>query len=121
MKTFAAAALIAHDSAISEIEFQFVNWMGQFNKNYATVEEYQFRLGQFALRYEAIQEHKADPTLTYQVAYNKFSDWTEEEFSKLLGAKYTPVEERTHSARPPSSNAAPAEWNWIPKGAVNPV
>jgi|LauGreDrversion4_2_1035121.scaffolds.fasta_scaffold567257_1 hypothetical protein len=44
MRQFAAAATVTLASAVTPFEFYFIEWMAEYNKNYATVEEYNFRL-----------------------------------------------------------------------------
>jgi hypothetical protein len=44
MKTFAAIALLGVVSAVTEVEYAFMNYMSNFGKSYGTVEEYKFRL-----------------------------------------------------------------------------
>lgn len=34
--------------------------------------------------------HKADPSRTYTIGYNKFSDWTPEEYAAIRGLKPKP-------------------------------
>ena len=53
MRSLAIAALAGFASAtmMTELEFKFINYIATFNKNYATKEEYNFRLTQFAMRY----------------------------------------------------------------------
>ena len=88
MRSFAAAAFVGLASAtLSNLEVEFINFISKFNKSYPSLQEYEMRLEQFALRYAEVQAHKNDTTATYQVAFNKFSDWTEAEFSKMLGGK----------------------------------
>jgi len=44
MKSFIALAIVGVASAVSEVEFAFMNYMSHFGKSYGTVEEYKFRL-----------------------------------------------------------------------------
>lgn len=69
-----------------------------------------------------MQSHKNDTTATYQVAFNKFSDWTEAEFSKMLGGKQTPAANKVNAVELATpANGNPVAINWIDLGAVNPV
>lgn len=67
--------------------------------------------------------HKADPSRTYTIGYNKFSDWTPEKYAAIRGLKPKPEgmsfedNKKNHS-----SNATyPVEWDWRNQGAVNPI
>ena len=44
MKSFIAIAIAGVASAVSEIEYAFMNYMSNFGKSYGTVQEYKFRL-----------------------------------------------------------------------------
>lgn len=123
MKTFFAAALVGFASAtLTNMEFEFIQFISKFNKNYPTMAAYETRLEQFAIRYNEMQAHKLNTEATFQIGFNKFSDYTEAEFSKMLGARPTPdnVRATTVEFKTPL-NGNPAEINWITKGAVNPV
>ena len=123
MRSFAAAAFVGLASAtLSNMEFEFINFISKFNKSYPSLNEYEMIFEQFALRYAEVQAHKNDTTATYQVAFNKFSDWTEAEFSKMLGGKQTPAENKVKTVELATpANGNPVAINWINLGAVNPV
>jgi len=75
MKTFIAAALAAAVSAVpmTETEFKFINYVSQFGKSYATVEEYEMRMSLFAERDAAIEHFNSVQTDSVH-GHNKFSD-----------------------------------------------
>ena len=53
-----------------------------------------------------------------------FSDWTPEEYKRLLGWKRNPMIEQTNEEKEfttLSIESLPAEIDWRQKGAVNPV
>ena len=98
--------------------------LADFGKSYATKDEYEFRLALFAKKH--IEMAKINSTNgSFTVGHNMFSDWTQEEFQKLLGYKkpekhliggdghdsyvYLPVED------------TPNAIDWRDKGAVNAV
>jgi hypothetical protein len=93
MKTFIALALASAVSAtpLSDIEHKFMGYMTQYGKSYGTIEEYQYRLVQFARNYAAVISHNADTTATFKLGYNQMSDWTADEYSRLL--TYVPMPE----------------------------
>lgn len=72
---------------MTEMDYLFINYVAKFNKQYATSEEYNFRFLEFVKRVHQMEEHAKDTSATYQIAFNKFSDWTESEYKKVLGYK----------------------------------
>lgn len=119
MKTFIAAALAAAVSAVpmTETEFKFINYVSQFGKSYATVEEYETRLEVFAAKEYEITQHNANNT-QWKMGHNKFSDRTVAEMERLLQSKaHYPVQEPTILE---VSNAF-TPIDWIMAGAVNAI
>jgi hypothetical protein len=72
---------------------------------------------QFAKKFAALESH--DPSATYTIGYNKFSDWTESEYTSILGLKQTL--EPANSLHANSGLQAPLEVNWVTAGAVTPI
>jgi hypothetical protein len=67
MRSLAIAAITGLVSAtmMTELEFEFIRYIATFNKTYATKEEYNFRLTQFAIKYQEMGIHAKDTTATY--------------------------------------------------------
>jgi len=80
---FVLAAVAGYAAAMSEIESNFLGYITQFGKSYASIAEYEHRLEQFAMKHSYIQGHNATEE-SYKLAHNKFSDWTEEEYKSIL-------------------------------------
>ena len=59
MKSLIASALFGYVTAISHIEFSFLNYITEFGKSYDTVEEFEMRLSNFAATDEFIQMKNA--------------------------------------------------------------
>jgi len=59
MKSFFALALAGAASAFTEVEQAFIGFITQYGKNYDTVEEFNFRLEQFARNHQNILEHNS--------------------------------------------------------------
>jgi hypothetical protein len=74
-------------------ETAFSEYSVKYNKHYSTKEEFALRLSVFKKRLAEIRElNQMDAGATFGV--NQFSDWTEEEYKQLLGAKgVDPTEE----------------------------
>lgn len=119
MRFIAAAATFAVAHAITDMEFKFVTYMANFNKTYATVEEYKMRFAEFSRKYKFVMEHNANSANSHIAGFNKFSDWTDAEYKAILGGKIdAEPSSKVHVQTP---NAVPAEWDWRSKGAVTPV
>jgi hypothetical protein len=81
MKNFTLALIATSVTAFSETESAFLAYITEYGKSYASIEEYEMRLRNFALKHAFIQAHSENPgELTFQVGHNKMSDWTESEF-----------------------------------------
>ena len=102
------------------LKAQFMSYVSAFGKNYGSVEEYEMRFAQFQKSDEEVRSHNAGAH-TYEKGHNHMSDWTDEEFEKLLG--YIPLKEEEKAKIPvyvpkPSNDI---EWSWLDQGAVTPV
>ena len=90
MKSFALATLaaVAVATPLPAKEFEFMKYVAKWNKSYATVEEFKHRLAQY-MRLDAFIEEVNAPgsDYTHTAAHNKFSDFTVEEFNKLMTLK----------------------------------
>jgi len=80
-----AATYLSFSSTTNDsLEFEFTNYMSNFNKNYQSDSEYNFRREIFEKNLIGNNEHNAKG-LSYTIGVNKFSDWTDEEFKSMLG------------------------------------
>jgi hypothetical protein len=86
-KSFTAIALSGVVSAIDEPTFKFMQYVSQFNKSYASVDEFNARLALFTERDQFVTEWNADETNTHRVGHNRLSDYTEQELNNLNGIK----------------------------------
>jgi C1A family cysteine protease len=124
MRSFVAVSLAAFAAAtpMTSMEYKFINYVAKFGKSYGTVEEYAFRLEQFAIKEAEILANIAEQN-SYVLAHNKMSDWTAAEYQNLLGYKKT-TDSSVHTGESAITNAVPAfatGVNWIDNGAVTPV
>ncbi len=124
MKSFAVATLAALATAapMTEMEYKFINYVAKFGKSYATSEEYAFRMNIFAEKDAELNMINAEQS-SYVLAHNKFSDYTEAEYQKLLGYKKNEMivdrePELIANAAVPSFATGV---NWVTAGAVTPV
>ena len=116
MKAVALAALAAYTSA-AQLEYEFMQYVVEFNKSYESLNEYQMRKELFAAKNEFIKAHNATES-SYKVGHNKFSDYTEAEMQKMMGD--LPTDDKIEPTKL-TWDGAFAPINWINAGAVNPI
>jgi C1A family cysteine protease len=111
-----------NDTEVSPIvEREFIQHISTYGKSYGTKEEYLFRLSLFAEKHAAIAEHNS-MNGSFTLGHNKFSDWTDAEYKRLLGFKKG--NKRMVKATQPTIldvSDIPDEIDWRKKGAVNAV
>lgn len=127
--------LLAEDSIAPEIEQEFNKFASKHHKSYLTKDEYRARLSAFKSNYELVKGHDAKKE-GYELGLNKFSDWTMEEFGKILNDKFgdqaqEAEDEDEFSVWPPVEEnqvntnetllGAPSSVDWRSSGAVTPV
>ena len=102
------------------MERHYLQYLAEHGKSYATKEEYLFRLAEFNKRMITIQEYNSTNEDDAEIKLNHMSDWTEEEYKKLLGYKGTKPA-RNHPVFTGAGNDIPESVNWVELGAVTPV
>lgn len=66
-------------------EFEFMQWITKYNKNYTTVEEWALRLERFLFADAHIKMVNAPNSgYTHTAGHNFFSDFTEEEYEGMM-------------------------------------
>lgn len=117
MKSFAALALAGVSSA-SKLSSKFMEYITTHGKSYGTVEEFEYRKALFSITDDAINAINSQSGNTWVAGHNKFSDWSHEEYTKMLG--YIP-EAHTYQQPTylPETNADVV--NWVTAGATTPV
>ena len=123
MKTFAVALLACFTAAVpmTDIEYKFINYVAKYGKTYATVEEYQARLLIFINTENYINKINSEGN-THVAGHNNFSDWTEFEYSKMLGGRLetaTSVSQVSTNQTTVPSFATGVDW--VTAGAVTSV
>ena len=123
MKSFAFATLaaVAVATPMSAVEYDFINYVATHGKSYGTTEEYAFRFAIFAEKDAEIKLQNAEQS-AYRLAHNKFSDWTAQEFKRVLGYK---VPSGIYEHAPEANNTIVGSFSktkdWRTEGAVTPV
>lgn len=73
--------------------FDFMHWIAKNNKSYATREEYMVRLARFLVVDAHIKMVNAPNSgYSHRAGHNKFSDYTEAEYERMLNRKVTSTE-----------------------------
>lgn len=120
LSAFATFYLNSRSETQISLEDKFIKFITEERKSYFSQSEYKFRLGVFAKNLQKYEEQNADPLQTATFGVNKFADWTEEEFSVLLGIKELP-EKTGHDDVYVSSEKVAGDWDWRTQGKLNPV
>jgi hypothetical protein len=84
MKFVVASAFAAFASAtlLNSNFLEFAQYVSEFGKHYGTTEEFEFRMNVFAENMAKIRAFKSE---TSTVGANKFTDYTQNEYKRLLG------------------------------------
>lgn len=70
----------------NSIDFKWVEFKEKFNKIYVSKEEDLVRFGLFAKRMQQVNSHNLHSQASYKQDLNRFSDWTSDELSSLIGS-----------------------------------
>jgi C1A family cysteine protease len=106
------------EELMTQADYDFINFVSQHQKSYGTVAEFNFRKAQFAQAQAEINELNAENgTATY--GHNFMSDWTHEEYKRLLG--YKPAMKTTYEPMEYDASTIGESMNWVTKGAVTAV
>jgi hypothetical protein len=122
MKSLTLLALIGYSNAVeTENNFKFLKYVSKFAKGYKTVKEFEERLKNWLKSEQYIQKHNMTNGATYGVGHNKFSDWSEQEYSDFLTYKgdYELREHKEEDLHVPGATYATVDWRT--KNAVNPI
>ena len=118
MKSFAAAGLIGVASAISQTNFDYLQYMAKFNKEVKTIEELAMRVKNFVRTHEFIENHNASGA-NWTAAHNQFSDMAHVEYKQMLGRVADPAMERREPTVFEPTNELTVDW--VSAGAVTDV
>jgi hypothetical protein len=102
---------------MTEDEMEYIRYVSKFGKAYSSVEEYGRRALIYIQNKAKIVEANARNGVTYKLGFNKFSDWTKEEYRNLLKYKSQRAT-TTISAEFPETGDLPKKWDWRNHNAV---
>ena len=123
LATIAVAATSTEEPNMVE----FMQYIGQHQKSYTTMEEFQVRMGRWHRADKYIAAHKeTNDAEHFEVGHNKFSDWTEEEYEGMLGfmpARRNPANEWKIADRQSRLEGVPVPLSidWRERRTVTPV
>jgi len=126
MKLLFIFALIVCSALSDSIDDEFRAFKRTFHKTYRSLEEETRRRAIFRTNQEIIREHNAK-NLSWTLGTNQFSDWTQEEFRKImlipmdLPVRNSTKEDRYSRVKRSSSQVGSGDVNWVTKGAVQAV
>jgi C1A family cysteine protease len=106
------------DESHQLMETKFSAHVAQFGLSFGTEAEYNFRLEQFALKDQLIEETNSEQD-SYWLAHNMFSTMTDMEYKRMLSRK--PSAQNESMVVELDTDESPASVDWRTKGAVNPV
>ena len=120
MKSFAFAAVAGMTTALEVHELEFMNYTAKFNKFYLQMDLFEQRMANFVRNDKIIKEHNATEA-SYTLGHNQFSDWSEEEYQKILGFKKASRNEDGGKCEQLYTESNADSVNWVEAGAVTPV
>jgi len=105
-----------------------MKYIAKWNKSYLTHEEFRARLARWIEADDFIREVNAPGSEhTHTAGHNKFSDWTREEYRKMLNHKLSgeapsaPANEPIVLEDHRDENGVGSEMNWSGKGCTTPI
>ena len=119
LKTASAFFGLSNDQIDESLmETKFVAHVAEYGLSFGTEAEYNFRLEQFAIKDQLIEETNSEQS-DYWLAHNKFSTMTDTEYQRMLSRK--PSVQNESKIVELETDESPATVDWRTKGAVNPV
>ena len=111
------------ESITHELEAAFAEHLTEYGISFGTVEEFYYRLQQYAHKDAEYKRINADTNNTFTVGHNHMSSWTHEEYQKILGYKGKSGEdlEMRDDYVELETELLADSVDWRTKGAVNPV
>jgi C1A family cysteine protease len=102
---------------------QFKQFVSDYNKNYATIDEFISRFNNFKQNYLNVESFNLENTeATHRIGINIFSDMTIQEFRKTyLNLDFTSINMKETDDVIPTFTDLPKSLDWRQKGAVSPV
>jgi len=100
---------------------KFIKYCADFGKSYINRDEFALRLRNWKRTEKFIQSKAWDARSHYKVGHNKFSDWTQAEYEKLLGYAL-PMEKKAKSYETRRNSSTVADSiDWTDQGYAGNV
>lgn len=127
-KKFLAAVGVKHATdgnkflgdEMTSLDYEFMKFVSEHGRSYGTRAEFEFRSEQFKKTKAEIDAINADPENTFTAGINHFSDYTHEEYKKLLGYRAEMKKPSLDGELLSVENLADTV-DWRTKGAVTKV
>jgi len=126
MKLLFIFALIVCSALSDSVDDEFRAFKRTFHRTYRSLEEEATRREIFRTNQKIIREHNAK-NLSWTLGTNQFSDWTTEEFQKImlspmeLPVRNSTKEDRYSRVKRSSGQVRSDGKNWVTEGAVSAV
>ena len=115
-----ALATVAVATPMGEFEHEFIKFVAENNRRYATKEEYNARLDAFSVNHQFVKEFNKK-SIKQRAEINHMGDWTREEYRQLLGYNAEMKAPATEFEQVPTNFVAAGSVDWRAKGAVTPI
>merc|ERR1711935_584000 len=119
-KLIAALGAKHADQIMTAQDYEFMRYVTEHGKTYATKAEFEFRSALFKTELAHIEEQNASGNNTHTLGVNSMSDWTDAEYKALLGYKMDMKKSENVKILEITEPLAD-DVNWVEKGAVTPV
>ncbi|KAL4459369.1 hypothetical protein ABPG74_017982 [Tetrahymena malaccensis] len=123
------SSIAQEDNPQVEALTHYNEWRKNNPRVYINDAEKQFRQTMFLENFQKIQDHNSNPSHTYQLGLNQFSDMTQEEFAQKIltnipiqgKSQKNSVSSSNKSSVQTTSTTVAASFDWRTKGALTPV
>ena len=76
-----------YGTALTAEDFEFIKYVASHGKSYATKEEFEYRSVLFKDNLAKIKAENLNKENTFTLGINKFADWSNDEYKRLLDYK----------------------------------
>lgn len=125
MKTFTAAALaaVASASLMSSTDYKFMRFVTEHGKRYGTTEEFEARKAHFIRADQEFELINSNPESKMIAGHNKFSDYSPEEYNRMMGLRNMPLPTGNEGIPQTFSDdlSVPSSVDWRKEGKVTAV
>lgn len=117
----ASVYLYSLENKTEDSTYGFQQFKLDFNKKYMREGEEQYRKNIFIRNLVKINEHNANPSNTYTMGVNQFTDLTQAEFAALYLTLQVPSEQKVSKNIDVTTSSINGDIDWSAVGKVTPV